>query len=53
MCSKWLIFRTKKLNFWIKQKLITVSLSFNTKTNKQKNCEPFTVKEKKNVVAKF
>ena len=24
MCSKWLTFRTKKLKFWIKQKLITV-----------------------------
>ena len=23
MCSKWLTFRTKKLQFWIKQKLIT------------------------------
>ena len=53
MCSKWLTFRTKKLKFWIKQKLIIVSLSFNTHTHTKPNYEPFTVKEKKKVVAKF
>ena len=36
MCNKWLTFRTKKLKFWIKQKLITLSLSFNTKKKKKK-----------------
>ena len=32
MCSKWLTFRTKKLKFWIKQKLITVIKIFYKRT---------------------
>ena len=43
MCSKWLTFRTKKLSFWIKQKLITVIKFFlknNNNTKKKKNMDP-------------
>ena len=36
MCSKWLTFRTKKLQFWIKQKLITVIKIFYKRTTIQK-----------------
>ena len=36
MCSKWLTFRTKKLNFWIKQKLIDVIKNFQKEQQHQK-----------------
>ena len=61
MCSKWLTFRTKKLKFWIKQKLITVIKFFlknNKKTKKKKKKKrvprafPFNTQKKK-LVAKF
>ena len=36
MCSKWLTFRTKKLKFWIKQKLINVIKFFKKEQQHQK-----------------
>ena len=52
MCSKWLTFRTKKLQFWIKQKLITVIKFFYKRTKKKKKKkkrfqEPFLLTPKK------
>ena len=60
MCSKWLTFRTKKLKFWIKQKLIIVIKIFykrttiHTKKKKKKvpRAFPFNTQKKK-LVAKF
>ena len=59
MCSKWLTFRTKKLKFWIKQKLITVIKIFYKRTTIHKKkikkvprAFPFNTQKKK-LVAKF
>ena len=40
MCSKWLTFRTKKLNFWIKKKLINVINFFQKEQHQKKRVSP-------------
>ena len=44
MCNKWLTFRTKKLNFWIKQKLINVINFFFKEQQHQKKHVSLAIK---------
>ena len=46
MCIKWKTLRIKKIKFWIKKILITVSLSFNTHTHTHKKTVSLLPKKK-------